>query len=30
MIILHCATAEETKEKVYGYTLQENEKVFIV
>ena len=30
MIILHCATAEETKQKVYGYALREDGKVFIV
>ena len=30
MIILHCAMAEETKQKVYGYALRENGKVFIV
>lgn len=30
MIILHCATAEETKQKVYGYALRENGKAFIV
>lgn len=30
MIILHCAIAEETKQKVYGYALRENGSVFIV
>ena len=30
MILLHCATAEETKQKVYGYALREDGKVFIV
>jgi len=30
MLILHCATAEETNQMVYGYTLQEDGKVFIV
>ena len=30
MIILYCAMAEETKQKVHGYALQENRKVFIV
>lgn len=30
MIILHCATAEETKQKVYGYALRERGKVYIV
>lgn len=30
MIILHCAIAEETKQKVYGYVLREDGKVFIV
>lgn len=30
MIILNCATAEETKQKVYGYALREWGKVFIV
>jgi len=30
MIILHCAMAEETKQKVYGYVLREDGKVFIV
>lgn len=29
-IILHCTTVEETKQKVYGYALRENGKVFIV
>lgn len=30
MIILHCAISEETKQKVYGYVLREDGKVFIV
>lgn len=30
MIILHYAIAEETKQKVYGYALREDGKVFIV
>lgn len=30
MIILHCAISEETKQKVYGYVLREDDKVFIV
>ncbi len=30
MIILHCATAEETSQKVYGYALREDGRVFIV
>lgn len=30
MIILHYAMAEETKQKVYGYVLREDGKVFIV
>lgn len=30
MIILHYAIAEETKQKVYGYILREDRKVFIV
>lgn len=30
MIILHCAIAEKTKHKVYGYALREEGHVFIV
>lgn len=30
MIILHYAIAEETKQRVYGYVLREDRKVFIV
>ncbi|MCM1057263.1 MAG: hypothetical protein NC517_06630 [Firmicutes bacterium] len=30
MIIQHCATAEETNQKMYGYALREDGKVFIV